>query len=395
MAVQTVQRPTAARVGALEWLKKNLFSTWYNSLLTLVTLWLLYSLVGKTLVWAVTEAKWQVIVVNLRLFMIGAFPDAAIWRIWLSLSLVALLSGLGWATWGAWRLQVAAGVMTVAVLLALGPVSLETRVWFLVLGALVPTGFVLGRSVRGLRRRTVLVWCLAFPVIMLLLRGWKGSTLLPYVGTNLWNGLMLTVLLAVIGIVLSFPLGVLLALGRQSSLPVIRYVSILYIEVIRGVPLISILFMGTYIIPIFLPASIRPDLVLRALVAITIFSSAYLAENVRGGLQAIPNGQKEAAKALGLKGWQVILLIVLPQALRAVIPTLVGQFIGLFKDTSLVVIVSLIDLMGIAKSILAQPNFIGRHIEVYIFAAAVYFVFSFTLSYGSRRLEKALGVGER
>lgn len=396
MAVETIKRrPVIASLGPLNWLRKNLFSSWWNGLLTIVTAWLLYVVMGNALVWTFTEAKWSVVVVNLRLLMIGAFPEPAVWRIWVSLALICLLAGLSWAVWGKFRIKVAAIVMTVAVMLALGPVDFDTRLWFVACGGLVPLGFLIGHKVPAVRRWPPLLWFLALPLIVILLHGFRGSTLVPYLGTSLWNGLLLTVLLAVLGIALSFPLGVLLALGRQSTLPVVRYFSIFCIEIVRGVPLVSILFMGLYIIPIFLPPTWRLDTVLRALIALTMFSSAYLAENVRGGLQSIPNGQREAALAMGMKGWQVVLLIVLPQALRAVIPTLVGQFIGLFKDTSLVVIVSLIDLMGIAKSTLAQPAFLGRHIEVYVFIAAIYFVISATLSYGSRRTEKALGVGER
>lgn len=391
------RRPPATATGWLGWLRTNLFNTWYNSLLTFAALWFIDKAISAFARWATTQAKWLVITANLKLYMVGGYPDDQLWRIWTVLGLVALLAGIAWALWGRFRLHVAAGVMIAAVLLAAGPIDLSSRIGFLVCGALVPAGYALGRLAPGLKRWSAWLWVAAFPVILLLIRGWKGSTLLPYEPTSVWNGLLLTVLLAVTGIVLSFPLGVLLALGRRSSLPAIRIVSIIYIEVIRGLPLLSILYVGAYILPVFLPAQARPDQFLRAVAAITLFSAAYLAENVRGGLQAIPKGQWEAAKALGLRGWQIVGLIILPQALRAVIPAIVGQFIGLFKDTSLVVIISLLDLMGIGQAIIANPdpNFLNRHFEVYVFAAAVYFVFSFTLSYSSRRLEKALGVGER
>jgi general L-amino acid transport system permease protein len=215
------------------------------------------------------------------------------------------------------------------------------------------------------------------------------------VPTNLWGGLLLSLLLAIFGIVFSFPFGVLLALGRQSKMPALKTLSVVYIEVIRGVPLITLLFMGQLMLPFFLPSGITIDRVIRAVVAIIMFAAAYMAENVRGGLQSIPKGQGEAAEALGLSGWQKMLFIILPQALRAVIPVLVGQFIGLFKDTSLVSLVGLLDLLGISSGVLANPNYIGRQLEVYSFIALLYWVFSYGMSYTSGRLETALGVGER
>jgi len=212
------------------------------------------------------------------------------------------------------------------------------------------------------------------------------------VHTSLWGGLMLTLILAVVGIAVSFPLGVFLALCRQSKLPAIKWVSIFYIETVRGVPLITILFMGNTLITIFIPY-FTIDQVLKMMVAITLFSAAYMAENVRGGLQSIPRGQHEAAQAVGLNYVQSMLFVVLPQALRAVIPAIVGQFIALFKDTSLVSIIGLIDLLGVAKSILAE--WLGRHVEVYLFIALIYFIFCFAMSKVSQEIEAELGVGKR
>jgi general L-amino acid transport system permease protein len=215
------------------------------------------------------------------------------------------------------------------------------------------------------------------------------------VPSNLWGGLLLTFLLTVVGILFSFPLGVLLALGRRSPLPIIRWVSIGYIELIRGVPLVTILFMAQIMLPLFLPAGMTVDRVLRAMVGIILFTAAYQAENIRGGLAAIPAGQYEAAHALGLSGLQTTTFIILPQALRNVIPVLVGQFIALYKDTSLVAIVGLLDLLGIAKSIVSQPQFIGMQREAYLFVTLIYWCFSYVMAYLSQRLEVALGVGER
>ena len=210
------------------------------------------------------------------------------------------------------------------------------------------------------------------------------------------GGLLLTFLLAVLGIVASFPLGVLLALGRRSNLPVVSVLCTMFIEGVRGVPLVTLLFMTQVILPLFLPDNLPIDRVTRAFLAITLFSAAYMAENVRAGLQSVPTGQIEASKALGLGGFNTMLFIVLPQALRAVIPAIVGQFIGLFKDTSLVVIVGLLDIVGIGRAVvLGNPDWLDAQREVYVFLAVVFWVFTYAMSYASRRLETTLGVGVR
>jgi general L-amino acid transport system permease protein len=207
---------------------------------------------------------------------------------------------------------------------------------------------------------------------------------------------MVTLILAVGGILLSFPIGVFLALGRRSSLPVVSVSSAVFIEVIRGIPLVGILFLASLLVPLFLPPEVRVDRLLRALVGITIFTSAYMAENVRGGLAAVPPGQEEAARALGLNGFQTTTLIVLPQALRTVIPPMVGQFISLFKDTTLASGIAVLEFLAIGRSILqANPEYIGLQMEVYLFIAAVFWIFCYLMSYASLRLESALGVGER
>jgi len=206
----------------------------------------------------------------------------------------------------------------------------------------------------------------------------------------------LTFLLAIVGIVASFPIGVLLALGRQSSLPVVKAFCTLFIEVIRGVPLVTILFMFSLILPLFLPPDIRIDRVLRAMLAMTFFAAAYMAENVRGGLQAIPKGQYEAARAVGLSNLHTTMFIILPQALRAVIPAIVGQFIALFMDTTLAIIVALLELLAVGKAVLnSNVQWLLLDKEVYLFIAAVFWIFTYSMSYASRRLEKVLGIGER
>lgn len=247
---------------------------------------------------------------------------------------------------------------------------------------------MLGKRERVIRRAAISGWILATPVILIILHGFQGSRLLPQVGTNVWGGLLLTMLLTVVGITASFPLGVALALGRRSELPAIKWTCTLFIEVVRGVPLITILFMAKLIVPFFWSALSDIDLTIRMMIGLTLFSAAYLAENVRGGLQIVPHGQIEAARALGMNPMLTTSFIVLPQALRAVIPAIVGQFISLFKDTSLVAIVGVYELVGIVDTIVSgQPVYRPYQREAYIFIAIVYFVISYAMSDVSRRLE--------
>jgi general L-amino acid transport system permease protein len=256
---------------------------------------------------------------------------------------------------------------------------------------LIGAGFAVGYFFKP-RRLLVWAWLLSLVVNGILLYG-IGDV--PRVPTDQWGGLLLTLTLAIVSIIASFPLGVLLAVGRQSTYPAIRGFCTLYIELIRGVPLITLLFMLQIMLPLFLPQEFTVERAIRAMVALTLFTAAYVAEIVRGGLQAIPRGQSEAARALGLNSALTLLFIILPQALRLTIPAMVGQFISLFKDTSLVAIVGLLDLARIANAAANQPEFLGQLPQVYTFIAAIYFVIAFAMSYGSRRLEKSLGVGER
>jgi general L-amino acid transport system permease protein len=382
--------PPFERYTLLGWLRRNLFSTWYNALLTVLCLALI-ALAGRSaLEWALGQARWEVITANLRLFLVGQYPASATWRVWACIGLLAALIGLSYGVWGRGRRANALGVVGLPVVLAL-VFEGETRIALLAAGAAGALGLGLGRWRRArLARWAVFGWVIYFPLVIVLVSGFGGEgSVLPLVPTNLWGGLLLTLLLSVVGIVFSFPLGVLLALGRQSGLPAVRALSVTYIEVLRGVPLVTVLFMAQLMLPLFLPG-VTIDRVVRAMAGIVLFSAAYLAENVRGGLQAIPRGQYEAARALGLNTWKMMLLIILPQALKIVIPVLVGQFIALFKDTSLVVIVGLLELMGIAKAVLAQPDFLGLQAEVYLFVALVYVVFCYLMSDLSQRLERRL-----
>jgi len=231
-----------------------------------------------------------------------------------------------------------------------------------------------------------LVWAGGLAVIGVLM--WGGVFGMPYVENERWGGLILTLLLSTFGLALAFPLSILLALGRRSTLPVIRALCIVYIELIRGVPLISLLFMASVMLPLFLPAGMTIDKLARAQIALVLFAAAYLAEVVRGGLQAIPKEQYEMADALGLTYRQKTLYIVLPQALRIAVPPLVNTFVGFFKDTSLVLIIGLFDLLSTVKVALTEPAWNGFGVEAYLFAALVYFTFCFAMSRYSRRFER-------
>lgn len=373
------------------WLKKNLFSTWYNAILTILSLLLLYGIVSGLINWAFTEAQWTVLDANFRLFFAGLYPVKHLWRAWATLGVIAALGGF---TWG--LLARKNTLFSRKIIIFLGTVAFICAVISFLAGiisSLILLGMLLlligsaiighriGQKNSNLITWLPLMWLIAFFINLWLLLG------VPSVRLDNLSGFILTVLIAVVSIVLCFPFGILLALGRQSKLPIIRWLSIAYIEIIRGIPLIGTLFMAQVMLPLVLPPDVRPDRVLRAIAGFTVYSSAYLAENIRGGLQSIPSGQTEAAKALGLNPVYTLGFIVLPQALRAVIPSIVGQFIALFKDTSLLAIVGLVDLLGIAQKTLANPKFLGRYGEVYLFVAFIYWVCCYSMSLASRRLE--------
>ncbi|MYE88698.1 amino acid ABC transporter permease [Candidatus Poribacteria bacterium] len=388
-----VIKPPTESKGILRWLKENLFNTWYNALFTLFAIAFLSVIFKEVLTWAFVEANWGVIPANLQIFLVGAYPREEIWRVWIVIYTLGLLLGLSAGIWGGLALRLALVIGGIGgglgIILAFFPATFSNKFGLLGGVVLLAAALFLGRGRKGLRPWVLGGWLLSFPWTMIWLHGFAG---LPTVFTSNWGGLLLTLILAAVGIVVSFPLGVLLALGRRSNLPGIKWVSTVYIETVRGVPLVTILFMAQIMVPIFLP-DFRIDKILRAMLGITLFSAAYMAENVRGGLQAIPKGQHEAAHALGLNYPLTMLLIVLPQALRSVIPAIVGQFISLFKDTSLVTVIGLLDLLGIAKTVIANPDWLGLQAEVYLFAAVVYFVFSYSMSYISQKIENTLGGG--
>ena len=373
------------------WLKKNLFSTWYNAILSILSLLLVVWIISGLVDWAFTEAQWSVLDANFRLFFAGLYPVKNIWRTWATLGVIAALSGFTWGLLA--RNNV---LFSRKIIIFLGIVALICAIIFFLAGivsSLILLGMLLllivtaiiGHRV-GQKNSNLIIWLPLMWLIAFLLNLWLLLGISSVKLDNL-SGFILTVLIAVVSIVLCFPFGILLAIGRQSKLPVIRWLSIAYIEIIRGIPLIGTLFMAQVMLPLVLPPDVRPDRVVRAIAGFTIYSSAYLAENIRGGLQSIPSGQTEAAKALGLNPVYTLGFIVLPQALRAVIPSIVGQFIALFKDTSLLAIVGLVDLLGIAQKILANPKFLGRYGEVYLFVAFIYWVCCYSMSLASRRLE--------
>lgn len=391
--------PPVERYTVLGWIYKNLFSNWYNALLTFLALALVYAIARPVLTWALTQANWKVVTVNIRLLMVGQYPVTELWRVWLCVHLLAAIGGLSWGIW-IHRYRILGLIVLAAPLaLAFGAIASGSaaRTHLIVLPVVAAAGFVLGRLAgRRIQRTVITLWLVYLPLVILIVSGLtRDSDPLRSVSSNFWGGLLLTLLLTAVGILVSFPMGVLLALGRRSELPIIRWTSIGYIELVRGVPLVTILFMAQIMLPLFLPTGVTVDRVLRAMIGIILFTAAYQAENVRGGLQVIPTGQYDAAKAVGLSGVQTTVLIILPQALRNVIPVLVGQFIALYKDTSLVAIVGLLDLLGIAKSIVSQPQFIGLQREAYLFVTLIYWFLSYFMAHLSQRLEVALGVGER
>ena len=347
-------KPPVTRVGVIGWLRANLFSSVFNSVLTIATLYLLWIIVPAFVRWAFIDSSWNttgaacraaggacwsIVAKNFRFIIFGFFPYESQWR-----PLVAMI-----------------------ILFILLVLSSNRRFWKKSLGY---------------------AWLVGLFSMGLLLKG--GLFGLSSVDSTKWSGLPLTLLLSVFGLTAAYPLGVALALGRQSRMPAIKSLCVVYIETIRGVPLISLLFMSSVMFPLFLPEGITINNILRAQVAIILFTAAYIAEVVRGGLQAIGRGQYEAAESMGLNYYQTMRLIILPQALKIVIPPTVGILISAFKDTSLVVIIGLYDLLKTTQSTLSDPRWMGFSVEAYIFIALIYFAGCFSMSSYSRRLEREL-----
>jgi general L-amino acid transport system permease protein len=395
-AIEDIRPPLPP--GPVKWVRDNLFNNWFNSVLTVVLLPLVFFALVNIVLWIFTEANWRAVTQFPLLYAVGQYPRDELWRVGVGLSSMAFLLGASWGKWKGLLRSISIAVGIAFGIFALLPVqhpafSLGMRFYLGLNVFLVLIGNWLGQQkiVKGIY--IIIGWTLATIIFVFLLTGFEGSELIPRVSTTFWGGLLVTFLLSAGGILLSFPIGVALALGRRSTLPVVKGFSIIFIETVRGVPLITILFMFSIILALFLPTESRIDRLVRALMGITVFSAAYTAENVRGGLQAVSSGQVEAAKAVGMNGFQTMLFIVLPQALRAVLPAIVGQFIALFKDTTLVVIVGINDLLGIGRSVInSDPEFVQMQMEVYLFIAVIYWIFSYLMSLATNRLEAAMGV---
>ncbi|MDG9925535.1 MULTISPECIES: amino acid ABC transporter permease [unclassified Pseudomonas] len=353
--------PPRMSVGVVGWLRSNLFSSWFNTLLTLLAIYLVWLIVPPLLKWAVFQADWTgttradctgegacwvFIKERFSQFMYGFYPEELRWRV-------------------------------------------DLTVWLAVIGA-APL------FIPAMPRKAS--YGLLFLVVYPLLAFWLlhgGFLGLTEVETSQWGGLMLTLVIAAVGIAGALPLGILLALGRRSKMPAIRVICVTFIEFWRGVPLITVLFMSSVMLPLFLPEGLSFDKLLRALIGVILFQSAYIAEVVRGGLQAIPKGQYEAAAAMGLGYWRMMGLVILPQALKLVIPGIVNTFIALFKDTSLVIIIGLFDLLNSIKQATTDPAWLGMATEGYVFAALVFWIFCFGMSRYSMRLERKLDTGHK
>jgi len=401
----TARARPVKHTGVTGWLRENLFSSPGNSVLTVVFGTLLIWAIFGLLRWVFFEASWERIWVNLKLFSVYRYPTNLLWRPMLVLALTMGLFGVssGVASRGEGKILVTAFRWIAALVFALTLVGLlfweSVRLLWLLTSVVTVLGYLWGRAQPGVVRYLSWAWGISLLVGFFILYGVTPTGPLHVVPAREWGGFLLTMILFT-GIIPSFPLGIALALGRRSNLPAIKYFCIGFIEIVRGAPLIMWLFIASLLLPLLLDTDPNNlPAVLRAYVAITLFSAAYMAENVRGGLQAVPKGQSEAARALGLSGWQTTRKIVLPQALRAVIPAIVGQAIGLFKDTSLVFIVGLLDLFNIANTVANQPASLqvagGIRLELSLFLAVVYWFFAYRMSVASRQLETQLGVGTR
>jgi general L-amino acid transport system permease protein len=389
--------PEAEPQSLAEWVRRNLFPSIWSGILTVAlaaaAVWVVY----LTADFIFQGADWSVLKRNLRLYMTGRFPLDELWRVWTWVYALALLAGLSRGATIRDR-PTTLGIIWRVVVLAASLGSLfylveSTLVIGLAIGAVATlvVGSFLGRLAgSALLRPLFIAWILLFPFIIVILRAFDG------VKAELWGGFMLNVLVAVVAIFVSFPIGILLALGRRSSLPAVRAFSVGFIEFIRGCPLAVLIFVGIYVFPLLLPPEADPSNIILAMAVFTIFSSVYVAEIVRGGLQGVPDGQYEAANALGLKYPRMMRSVVLPQALRNTIPAMISHFISLFKDTSLLVVVGLFDdLASAASNATTAFEFIGREMEALLPAAFIFWVVAFSMSRWSQRVETRVGVGER
>ncbi|MGB6328704.1 MAG: amino acid ABC transporter permease [Halarcobacter sp.] len=342
--------------GIIYWIKENLFPSITSSVLTFLSFLLLYYTIPPLLDWMIFDATWSgtkeeitgsgarwiFIFEKFNQFIYGFYPEEQYWR-----------------------------------------PNLILAIFFI---------YVIGfkKTKSTLLRAFILI---SFPILsFLLLYGGFGLDVVP---TTKWGGLLLTIVVASVGIIASFPIGILFALGRQSNMPIIKTISVIYIEFIRGVPLITLLFMSSVILPLFFPEGMDFDKLLRALIGITMFQSAYIAEVIRGGLQAIPKGQYEAADAMGLTYWQAMGLIILPQALKISIPNIVGTFISLFKDTTLILIIGLFDVLAMVTLTSTDAKWLGFETEGYVFVTMIYWIICFSMSKYAKSIEDRFNTNHR
>ena len=401
--------PPRTEVGVIGWLRANLFSSRFDSALTVVSLAAIVAALWFGLRWIFITADWTVISALGGLLAIGPYNTEqacpgqnCFWRPQIVLLMVTALLGMAWGmAGGGTARRIAIGAAVIVTLFAFLPYGFERMgmdVRLLLAANVLTTlaGWAIARYT-GMSGRTIALCAVAaFVITLALLRGATGVPGLQPVSTLHWGGLMLNLLLAVAGIVISFPIGIALALGRRSNLPVVKLLCVVFIEVFRGVPLITLLFMSQVLVPLAFPEDFQTNSLLRASIIITLFSSAYMAENIRGGLQALHSGQAEAARALGLPAWQTTLFISLPQAIRNVIPAIVGQFIALFKDTTLVYIIGMLDVLEFGRAFIqGNAEYLANQKELFIFLAVVFWIFCYTMSYVSQRVEEHLGVGRR
>ncbi|TVQ58189.1 MAG: amino acid ABC transporter permease [Rhodobacteraceae bacterium] len=416
------EAPPPSTVGFTAWLRENLFSSPLNSALTVISVTLLALYLPGLFQWAVTHSVWNAsslrecraimdasfgegvrgacwAVINERFMQLiyGFYPSALRWRpnIAFVLLLIAMIPvlfetmrSLLWIAGGGLAIKAATTVVSLAQGDGFGPLQSPTT--YFMVGALVLAYFFGGRE----HRRKWLILSALFPVIAYFLL-WGGAFGLDRVPSSRFGGFLLTMIIGVTGIAASLPIGIALALGRRSDMVFIRSISVMFIEFIRGVPLITLLFVASTLLNYFLPPGTEFDLILRVLIMVTLFASAYMAEVVRGGLAALPKGQYEAADAMGLTYWQSMRLIILPQALKISIPGIVNTFIGLFKDTTLVAVIGLLDPLGLTNPIRADSNWNGIVWELYGFIGFVFFLFCWGMSQYSMFLERKLRAGDR
>ena len=382
----------------LFWIKNNLFNDLKGSILTVIGLYIAILIFIELFKFIFINADWEVVIVNFRLLILGRFPIGQEWRLIPSLILSCLLIGMSISIWS--KLNLIKIILLILILYIIFAVFLSGFA-SLIIGIAIISGclaYVLSNSyvlfkikLNLLKKITIYGWILLLPLTLILLNINGG------IGTERWGGVFLNIMLAAIGISGGIIFGPLLALGRNSNFKSIKYPCIAYIEFIRAAPLIGWLFLARFVLPTLLPSLFelnKIDIVIRAMIVLVGFSSAYIAEIVRGGLQSLPKGQREAGMALGLNEFNITWFIIIPQAIRAVIPALVSQFIALWKDTTLVYALSLTELLGAANAAVAQPDFVGKQIEVFLFIAVIFWTFSYIMSRISSKMETRLGLGK-